>query len=110
MKQLVLERLSIELSDEQKNILEEIMTHKAAIITGGPGTGKTTLVRSICILAEKLGRQILLAAPTGRAARRLFEVTGRKASSIHKMLGYTLVRGKNLKKTGTIPLRQLFNS
>lgn len=90
MKELVLERLSIELSEEQKAILGEIMTHKAAIITGGPGTGKTTLIRSICVLAEKLGRQILLAAPTGRAARRLFEVTDRKASTIHRMLGYSL--------------------
>ncbi|WP_035277507.1 SF1B family DNA helicase RecD2 [Desulforegula conservatrix] len=89
MKELVLSRLAIELSEEQKGILKEVVTHKAAIITGGPGTGKTTLIRSICVLAEKMGRQILLAAPTGRAARRLSDVTGRKASTIHKMLGYT---------------------
>lgn len=89
IKDLVLSKLAIELSEEQKEILKEVVTHKAAIITGGPGTGKTTLIKSICVLSEKMGRQILLAAPTGRAARRLSDVTGRKASTIHKMLGYT---------------------
>lgn len=103
MKELVLSKLAIELSEEQQSILMEVVTHKAAIITGGPGTGKTTLIRSICILAEKMGKQILLAAPTGRAARRLSDVTGRKASTIHKMLGY-VQGGEGFERNSNKPL------
>ena len=57
------------------------------ILTGGPGTGKTTAVRGIVALLEKMGLEILLAAPTGRAAKRMSELTGREAQTIHRMLG-----------------------
>ncbi len=90
----VLQRLAIKLTDEQLNVLEDIITHKVAVITGGPGTGKTTLVRSVTAIYKKLGRTVLLAAPTGRAARRLGEVTGEDASTIHKMLQYNFRDGK----------------
>ena len=60
-----------------------------AIITGGPGTGKTTLIRSITTIFESLNRGVLLCAPTGRAAKRLSEVTGRDAFTIHRMLQYS---------------------
>jgi exodeoxyribonuclease V alpha subunit len=80
--------LSITLSSEQLNVLKETLSHRAAIITGGPGTGKTTLIRSINAIFTALGEHVLLAAPTGRAARRLSEVTRRKAATIHKLLGY----------------------
>ena len=59
-----------------------------AVITGGPGTGKTTLIKSISALFDAFGKRLRLAAPTGRAARRISEVTGRKAETIHKLLGY----------------------
>lgn len=86
----VLEQLAIKLSDEQSEVLEGIFAHRAAVITGGPGTGKTTLIRSIAAVFNALGKKILLAAPTGRAARRLAELTRRKAATIHKLLGYNL--------------------
>jgi len=82
-----LKRLAINLSPDQLAVIEEIIAHKIAVITGGPGTGKTTLIRAITTVFEILGKKILLAAPTGRAARRLSEVAGKKAATIHKMLG-----------------------
>ncbi len=84
----VLKKLAIKLSQEQLNVLEKIFSHKAVIITGGPGTGKTTLIRSINAVFKTLGKQISLAAPTGRAARRLTELTHRNAKTIHRLLGY----------------------
>lgn len=89
----ILEKLAIQLSGEQMEVLEGILAHRAAIITGGPGTGKTTLIRSIGAIFGALGKRIILAAPTGRAARRLSEVTGRKAATIHRLLGYNLASG-----------------
>ncbi|MEJ2657586.1 MAG: ATP-dependent RecD-like DNA helicase [Desulfobacterales bacterium] len=83
----VQEKLSIALSGEQVDALEKILCHRVTIITGGPGTGKTTLIRSISAIFEALGKQVLLAAPTGRAARRLSEVTHRDAKTIHRLLG-----------------------
>jgi len=84
----VQKKLAITLSSEQLNVLKEILSHRAVIITGGPGTGKTTLIRSINAIFAALGKHVLLAAPTGRAARRLSEVTRRKAKTIHRLLGY----------------------
>jgi len=84
----VLKKLAIKLSQEQLDVLEKIFSHRAVIITGGPGTGKTTLIRSINAVFKALGKQISLAAPTGRAARRLAELTHRNAKTIHRLLGY----------------------
>ena len=84
----VLKKLAIKLSDEQTQVLTAVLAQRVAIITGGPGTGKTTLIRSLTAVMEALGKQFLLAAPTGRAARRLGEVTGRPTATIHKLLGY----------------------
>ncbi len=89
----VQKKLAITLSSEQLNALEEILSHRAVIITGGPGTGKTTLIRSINAVFSALGKHVLLAAPTGRAARRLSEVTRSKAKTIHKLLGFNFKEG-----------------
>jgi exodeoxyribonuclease V alpha subunit len=86
-------KLAINLSSEQLAALEQIFSHRIAVITGGPGTGKTTLLRSISTIFETTGRRVLLAAPTGRAARRLSEITGRKAGTIHRLLGYNFTDG-----------------
>ena len=80
--------LIITLSEEQQKVLETIINHRISIITGGPGTGKTTLIKSITKMNQIIGRSVCLAAPTGRAARRLSEVTGHKAHTIHKLLEY----------------------
>jgi exodeoxyribonuclease V alpha subunit len=85
------QKLAINLSAEQLQVLEKVFSHRIAIITGGPGTGKTTLLRSISTVFQAQGRRLLLAAPTGRAARRLAEVTRRKASTIHRLLGYNFI-------------------
>ena len=82
-------KLIISLSSEQLTVLETITRHRISIITGGPGTGKTTLIKSITEMNRILGRSVCLAAPTGRAARRLAEVTGHKAHTIHKLLEYS---------------------
>ena len=89
----VQKKLAIALSLEQIDVLEKILSHRAVIITGGPGTGKTTLIRSVNAIFEALGKRVLLAAPTGRAARRLSEVTRRDAKTIHRLLGVNFKDG-----------------
>ena len=71
----------------QRQAVELAARQGVVILTGGPGTGKTTAVRGIVALLEKMGLDILLAAPTGRAAKRMSELTGREAQTIHRMLG-----------------------
>ncbi len=89
----VQKKLAILLSPEQLTVLKKILCHRVVIITGGPGTGKTTLIRSINAVFEAHGKRVLLAAPTGRAARRLSEVTRREAKTIHRLLGYNFIDG-----------------
>ncbi len=85
------ERSGMELSDDQRVAIRVVLEHKLSVITGGPGVGKTTLVRSLVELYEKQGRDVSLAAPTGRAARRLSEATGGDAKTLHRLLGITPV-------------------
>lgn len=75
-----------ELADKQREAVEKSLESGMTVITGGPGTGKTTVVQTIIRLAEQEGRRILLCAPTGRAAKRLAETTQRKAKTIHRLL------------------------
>lgn len=89
----VLKKLALKLSSEQLQVVAGVLAHRVGVITGGPGTGKTTLVRSLCAVFGTLGKIVSLAAPTGRAARRLSEVTGKKAATIHKLLGYNPTEG-----------------
>ena len=76
------------LSDEQQAAVRTALTHKVAILTGGPGTGKTTTLRSLLEVLEGNGRTYALASPTGRAAKRLAEATGREAKTIHRLLEF----------------------
>ncbi|GGM14009.1 SF1B family DNA helicase RecD2 [Deinococcus aerophilus] len=77
-----------DLSEEQAGVLDLLADHRLVVLTGGPGTGKSTATRAVADLAERLGLEVGLCAPTGKAARRLGEVTGRGASTIHRLLGY----------------------
>ena len=74
-------------SPEQAQAIESAATTGLLLVTGGPGTGKTTIVKGILSLYDQMGMNYVLAAPTGRAAKRLTEVTGQEASTIHRLLG-----------------------
>jgi len=96
-------QLSITLAEKQKEAIQSAVEKKVMIITGGPGTGKTTLINAILKIFTKLGAQILLAAPTGRAAKRMSEVTGHEAKTIHRMLKYSM-KGGGFEKNNENPL------
>lgn len=76
----------IEYAELQKEALYAAATDRLLLVTGGPGTGKTTILRGVLELYDRMRLKTLLAAPTGRAAKRLSEVTGREASTIHRLL------------------------
>ena len=76
----------IEYADEQKKAIFNAMTSGVLVLTGGPGTGKTTVVTAIINIFECLGLEVALAAPTGRAAKRMTEATGKEAKTVHRLL------------------------
>ncbi|MBI3900725.1 MAG: AAA family ATPase, partial [Chlamydiia bacterium] len=80
------EKVKIRFAEGQKQAVIDALSNKVHIITGGPGTGKSTITRSILAISEKLTDKISLAAPTGRAAKRLSQITHRKAFTIHSLL------------------------
>jgi exodeoxyribonuclease V alpha subunit len=79
----------LELSPEQRKAVYTMLTCKVTVLTGGPGTGKTQTVRTIIGVLEDMGLRYALCAPTGRAAKRLAETTGRQAQTIHRLLEYS---------------------
>jgi exodeoxyribonuclease V alpha subunit len=79
-------KLSIQYAPKQKLAIMKAAEHNIIILTGGPGTGKTTTLNGMIGIFEDLGGKVALAAPTGRAAKRLSEVTGREAKTIHRLL------------------------
>lgn len=85
--------LGMELASAQRQAILSVFEHPLAVVTGGPGTGKTTIVQAICKLGDKLDRRVALAAPTGRAARRLSEATGRPGVTIHRLLEFSFQAG-----------------
>ncbi|SFM41686.1 SF1B family DNA helicase RecD2 [Thermodesulforhabdus norvegica] len=82
-------KLPFALDDRQKEALSTALSSGVTLITGGPGTGKTTLVKALVEASRVLNERIVLAAPTGRAAKRLEESTGQRASTIHRLLEYS---------------------
>lgn len=86
------------LNEDQIKALETVMSHPVTVITGGPGTGKTTAVRGIVKLFEDMDRKAVLVAPTGRAAKRLSDLAGTEAKTIHRLLGYSMGKGYRNKR------------
>ena len=83
---LVEEKTDIMLSEKQKEAIRAINDNNVTIITGGPGTGKTTIIKSIIEIYKQKKYKIVLCAPTGRAAKRMTETTGEEASTLHRLL------------------------
>ena len=82
----IFKKTLVELTEEQKQAVISAVNNRITIITGGPGTGKTTIIRAIIESLEKDGKSVLVAAPTGRAAKRIEEASFYQASTIHRML------------------------
>ena len=89
----VQEQLDIHLAENQAKAIRCALENKIMVITGGPGTGKTTIINAILKIFSKLKVKTLLAAPTGRAAKRMSEATGHEAKTIHRLLEYSFTKG-----------------
>jgi exodeoxyribonuclease V alpha subunit len=87
-------RLGIAFSELQRQAVKAGVDEKLAVITGGPGTGKTTIINGLIRIFESAGMSVALAAPTGRAAKRMTEATKREAKTIHRLLEYTFSEDK----------------
>lgn len=85
--------LGIMLADKQREAVISSVGNKVTVITGGPGTGKTTIIRALTGVFQEMGLSVLLAAPTGRAAKRMQEATGQEARTIHRLLEYSRQKG-----------------
>lgn len=85
----IAQKNSVTLTAQQQGAVKAALTTKVSVLTGGPGTGKTTTLQMVIAALESLDYEFALASPTGRAAKRLSEATGREASTIHRLLGYT---------------------
>lgn len=96
--------LRINLAEQQEAAVEQSLLSKIHIITGGPGTGKSTVTKVILHALQAFKSKILLAAPTGRAAKRLSEITGREAATIHSMLSLDFSAGSFLRSRLSEPL------
>ncbi len=89
----VQKQLSIDLAENQVQALRSASENKIMVITGGPGTGKTTIINALLKIFSGLKVRIMLAAPTGRAAKRMSEATGYEAKTIHRLLEYSIRKG-----------------
>jgi exodeoxyribonuclease V alpha subunit len=81
------------LSDQQRSAIRSSLSHPVCVLTGGPGTGKTTAIKALIAALDSAGKTYALASPTGRAAKRLSQATGRPASTIHRLLGFSPRKG-----------------
>ncbi len=90
----------VSLSENQKTTVENSLNNGVSVITGGPGTGKTTIINSIIEILEDSGLKTAIAAPTGRAAKRITETSGHPASTIHRLLEYSYYEGDDQMRFG----------
>lgn len=98
---MVEEELDIILSEKQKQAVELINENNVSIITGGPGTGKTTIIKTIIEIYKEKKYKVILCAPTGRAAKRMTETTGQEASTLHRLLEIGKIDEDSLYKKNT---------
>jgi exodeoxyribonuclease V alpha subunit len=98
------EKRGISLTDRQREAVRMSLTNKVSILTGGPGTGKTTALKTLIMALQQRGEKFLLASPTGRAAKRLSEATGAEAMTIHRLLEYSPAGGPHFKRNEEYPL------
>jgi exodeoxyribonuclease V alpha subunit len=96
-------QIGFELAPEQAAALQIALENRLAVLTGGPGTGKSTILKAMILMLEEKGVRIALAAPTGRAAKRLAEAAGRDASTIHRLLEFSAFAG-GFSRNGEKPL------
>ncbi len=89
----IVKKTGIQYDDVQVAAIQQAVKSKVMVLTGGPGTGKTVTTQGIIAALESLGQGILLAAPTGRAAKRMNEATGKEAKTIHRLLEYNPAEG-----------------
>jgi exodeoxyribonuclease V alpha subunit len=92
------------LSAEQQSAIRTALSNPVSVLTGGPGTGKTTTLRALIAALESGGKRFALASPTGRAAKRLSEATGRSASTIHRLLGFSPHEGFKYNHEHPLPI------
>jgi exodeoxyribonuclease V alpha subunit len=102
--QWVQDQLDITLAPKQIEAVKRAVNDKVLVITGGPGTGKTTIIKAILKIFSQCGIKIMLAAPTGRAAKRMSEATGQAAKTIHRLLEYSMQKG-GFQKNDQTPLK-----
>ena len=96
----VQERMDIVLAEKQREALRIALESKVMVITGGPGTGKTTIIRALLLILKRAGMHFLQAAPTGRAAKRMQEAGGEEAKTIHRLLEYSPREGEFKRNPG----------
>ncbi len=99
----VQELFSIRLAANQLSAIKSAIDNKLTIITGGPGTGKTTIIHAILKIMHRYKLRVMMAAPTGRAAKRMQETTGQEAKTIHRLLDFSMQKG-GFQKNETTPL------
>ncbi|MEW6541502.1 MAG: ATP-dependent RecD-like DNA helicase [Bacillota bacterium] len=87
-------RLGLRLAEKQAQAVACAVSNKVLVITGGPGTGKTTIIRAMINIYQALGVRVVLAAPTGRAAKRMQEASGHEARTIHRLLEFSPAKGR----------------
>jgi len=97
-------QIGIRLAKHQADAVKSVLAHKVMVITGGPGTGKTTLISAILKIFMRMKARVLLSAPTGRAAKRMTEATGNTAKTIHRLLEYSFKKG-GFQKNSNTPLQ-----
>ena len=102
--QWVQQSLDMTLAERQVEAVRRAVEDKVLVITGGPGTGKTTIINAILKIFMRIGVAVMLAAPTGRAAKRMAEATGHEAKTIHRLLEYSIQKG-GFQKHEENPLR-----